>query len=168
MDRLTGKQIERILNFLNSYDHIKETDLPVRFREKFGRDAISIREKIVYIAHPVAGDISGNMQRIVKILRDINLSGKDVVPFAPYLQDLLALDDNKPAERAIGIRNGIAILKSGIIDELWIYGPCISGGMKAEIDLAYELNIPIIIMDPETTIPPELRVIMNEGYDRNK
>jgi hypothetical protein len=166
MEKLTGKQIERIINWLNGYDHIKDTSLPVRFKEAFGREAISLQEKIVYIAHPVAGDIMGNIEKIMAIVRQINLSGKNVIPFAPYLQDLLALDDHKPDERAIGIRNSIAIIKSGIIDELWIYGPIISGGMRGEIELAYELDIPIILMDKETVVTPvEFKSIMNIGYD---
>jgi hypothetical protein len=166
MEKLTGKQIERILNWLNSYDHIKDTALPVRFKEAFGREAILLQEKIVYIAHPVAGDVMKNIEKILEIVRQINLTRKDVIPFAPYLQDLLALEDDRPEERAIGIRNSIAVIKSGIIDELWIYGPTISGGMRGEIDLAYELDIPIILMDKETVVTPvEFKSIMNIGYD---
>lgn len=121
--------------------------------------------KIVYICHPVSGDVMGNIEKIMKIIRDINLSRNDVVPFAPYLGDLLSLDDNKPEERDRGIVNDIAILKSGIINELWVYGPKISGGMRAEIDLAMDLEIPVVVMDPSTIIPNEIIMLMQRGYD---
>ena len=123
--------------------------------------------KIVYICHPVSGDVMGNIEKIMKIIRDINLSREDVVPFAPYLGDLLSLDDNKPEERDRGIVNDIAILKSGIVNELWVYGPKISGGMRAEIDLAIDLEIPVVVMDPSTIIPNEIIMLMQRGYDRN-
>jgi len=120
--------------------------------------------KIVYIAHPISGDIMGNTNRIIQIVHDINLTRLDVVPFAPYLVDVLAMDDNDPQQRSRGIENDIAILKSGAVNELWIYGPKISGGMEAEIDLAYALGIPILVMDPTTEVPVHLRMIMNIGY----
>ena len=103
--------------------------------------------KIAYICHPVSGDIMGNIDRIMKIIRDINLNEPDVVPFVPYLGDILALDDNKPAERNRGIRNSIAVLTSGIVSELWVYGDRISAGMKEEINLAFNMGLPVKAMD---------------------
>lgn len=76
----------------------------------------------------------------------------DVVPLVPYLADLYALDDNVPNERQRGIKNDIAVLKSGLINEVWLYGDKISTGMQEEIKLAKELNIPIKAMSKETKI----------------
>ena len=120
--------------------------------------------KIAYIAHPVSGDIAGNIEKILAIVKRINLERTDVVPFAPYIMDLLCLDDNDPEQRTRGISNDIAILRSGLVDELWIYGPKITGGMQAEIDLAWELNIPVLVMDPATVVPIGKRFLMNIGY----
>lgn len=120
--------------------------------------------KIVYIAHPIAGDVHGNIEKILKIVKEINMTREDVVPFAPYITDILALDDSIPEQRERGIKNDIALLRCGVVDELWIYGPKISGGMKAEIDLAYDLNIPIVVMDKSTIVPVEMRFLMNTGY----
>jgi hypothetical protein len=120
--------------------------------------------KIVYIVHPVSGDVAGNIQKILAIVKRINLEKDDVVPFAPYIADLLALDDDDPDQRTRGISNDIAILRSGIVKELWVYGPKISGGMQAEIDLAWELNIPVLVMDKKTDVPVHLRFLMNVGY----
>lgn len=115
--------------------------------------------KIAYICHPVAGDVHGNIQKILDIIKDINLNDEDTVPFAPYIPDILALDDNIPAQRDRGIKNDIELLRCGFIDELWVYGPKISGGMRAEIELAYELGIVVISKDSETKIPIEMNRI---------
>jgi hypothetical protein len=93
--------------------------------------------KIVYICHPIAGEVMKKTHKILEIIKEINLTMADVVPFAPYMADVLTMDDDIPLERDRGLQNCIEILKSGIVDELWIYGPRISGGMKAEIGLRY-------------------------------
>ncbi len=120
--------------------------------------------KIAYIVHPIAGDVHGNVEKILKIVKQINLTRSDVVPFAPYIAYVLALDDNDPVERSRGIENNIAILKSGIVKELWVYGPRISEGMKAEIKLAFDLNIPIVVMEPNLKWPEWLLRVAVSGY----
>lgn len=120
--------------------------------------------RIAYLVHPVSGDVAGNIEKILAIVKKINLERQDVVPFAPYITDLLSLDDNDPIQRERGINNDIAILGSGMVNELWVYGHKISAGMEAEIHLAFDLNIPIVVMDPETVWPIWLRMIATEGY----
>jgi len=120
--------------------------------------------KIVYIAHQIAGDVHGNVEKILKIIRELNLTREDIVPFAPYITDVLALDDNVPEERSRGIKNGIQILRSGMVDELWVYGEKISGGVAAEIDLAWELNIPIMVMNVDTYVPVEYKSKTTAGW----
>lgn len=100
--------------------------------------------KIIYIAHPVSGNILGNLKKVARIARWINLTYSDVVPLSQFFLDCFALDDNVPEERERGIKNDTAILESGIIDEIWLFGGRISKGMKAEIKLAQKLNIPVI------------------------
>lgn len=100
--------------------------------------------KVCYIAHPISGDIPGNLEKIRQIARNINLQRNDVVPFAPYWLDCHALDDNNPEERARGIRNDHELFSRNFIDELWLYGTRISAGMQAEIEHAHSLNIPVV------------------------
>jgi len=100
--------------------------------------------KIVYIAHPLSGDLSNNLEKIKNIIRYINLTEPDILPFAHYFVDCYALDDTIMEERERGIKNDTALLKAGFINELWLYGDKISDGMKHEIELARELNIPVI------------------------
>lgn len=100
--------------------------------------------KIIYIAHPIGGDVTNNLERIKNIVRELNLTDCSIVPFAPYWVDCHALNDNNPDERARGIKNDIAFFEKGVIDEVWLYGGRISNGMQAEIELATRLNIPVI------------------------
>ena len=106
--------------------------------------------KIAYIAHPIGGDVKGNLEKIRKIVRKINLEELNVVPFAPYWLDCHALDDNVSAERYRGIRNDIELIKRGFVDEVRLYGDKISRGMRAEVELANELGIPVVSMTEET------------------
>ena len=106
--------------------------------------------KIVYIAHPISGDVEGNLQKIRAISRFINLNYPDVVPFAPYFLDCIALDDDKPEERERGMRNDREFFERQVIDELWLYGDRISSGMSVEIAMAIKQGIPIVPMSEGT------------------
>lgn len=98
--------------------------------------------KIAYIAHPVSGDLKGNLEKIRLIVRTINLNEPNVLPFAPYWLDCHALDDSNLKERERGIKNDHELFRRSFIDEVWVYG--ISPGVLIEIDLANELHIPVI------------------------
>jgi hypothetical protein len=101
--------------------------------------------KIVYIAHPIAGDVWGNIKKILAIVREINLTEPEITPLVPYLADVMALDDTNPIERERGRKNGLALLLGGRVDELWCFGGTISPGMEAEIDAAEKAGIPVCI-----------------------
>lgn len=107
--------------------------------------------KIAYIAHPISGDIKGNLDKIKNIVREINLT-EDVVPFAPYWLDCHALDDSIPEERARVIKNDHALFEKKFIDEVWLYGDRISHGMWEEIKLADKLGVVIVPKTPETQL----------------
>lgn len=103
----------------------------------------SIKKKIVYIAHPISGNIEENLRDIIRIVRYINLNFRDVSPQVPYYVDILALNDNYPEERARGIENDTAMIETGVYDELWLTGDNISFGMRKEIELFKKLGKPI-------------------------
>lgn len=105
--------------------------------------------KQIYIAHPISGDISGNIQKVLAIFRDLALT-PDIVPHAPYIVALQALDDKNPKEREAGMNINFDLIKSGIIQEIWLYGDAVSNGMIQEINFARNLNIPIIPHSKET------------------
>lgn len=101
--------------------------------------------KIVYIAHPVSGNVHANIVSILGIVKSINLSTDDVVPLVPYLADIMALDDSVPEQRRRGIENGRTIMSSGLIEELWVFGGYEnSQGCNEEIKLAIALRIKIV------------------------
>lgn len=124
--------------------------------------------KIVYIAHPIGGDVVENIQNVLDIVKKINLGQKYVVPFAPYVTDVLALDDDKPEEREIGLRNCYHILSSLKIDELWLYGPRVTAGMLAEVELALEKGMPVFIKDPEMEMPAGYEFIGRDCDEDNE
>lgn len=112
--------------------------------------------KIAYIVHPIAGDQQTNLELISHIVRKINLTEPEVVPFVPYYVDCVAMDDRVPAERERGIKNNHEILNRMFVDELWVYGNRISSGMKAEIMWALDNKVPVEIKD--------LRLMTEEGH----
>ena len=111
---------------------------------------MSIKTKLVYIAHPIGGDVKSNLKSIADIGNLINLTEPDVIPFAPYFFDLACLDDSIPEERKRGIENSLYILNNTHIDELRLYGTRISDGMKKECVIARRNGIDIISMNEHT------------------
>lgn len=102
-----------------------------------------MKKKIVYIAHPISGDIEGNLADLRRILRIINIGEYNIIPCSPYYADIVSLDDNIPEERARGIENDIALIKSGMFNELWLTGTKISYGMQCEEALFRSIGLPV-------------------------
>jgi hypothetical protein len=128
-----------------------------------------MRKKICYIAHPIGGNVELNLASIRNIIFRINTEKKfgDVVPFAPYYADVVSCDDNVPELRERGLQNDEAILsRKGLVDELWLFGPHISAGMKREIMAAFRAGIPVVpqqrnLMEPLLKIKSEYEAIHN-------
>jgi hypothetical protein len=110
-----------------------------------------MRPTTVYPAHPIGGDVEKNLKKVRAIVRQLHLT-PGIQPVAPYLADCSegVLDDSVPKERAIGIASAREYFARGMIDEVWLYGPCISEGMRGEIELAWKFHIPVCAMTPGT------------------
>jgi|SRR3989344_1034166 len=104
--------------------------------------------KTVFIAHPISMDIKGNTEKILAICRELH--SHDIIPVAPYLVSLQYLNDEMVEDRQLGVSANMECFHRRYIDELWLYGNCISSGMKEEVELARSLGIPIIPMTKET------------------
>lgn len=141
-----NKDHATVIHALKTVNNLCETDH--LFKEKVDQAIVKYNlieaNRIVYIAHPISNDIQGNIEKILAIVKQINLEEKNVSPFVPYLADVLALDDTIPEHRKKGISNNIAYLKSGIVSEIRVYGDFISKGVAEEIAIAREFKIPVV------------------------
>jgi hypothetical protein len=109
--------------------------------------------KIVFIAHPIAArsysdntlyTVQDHVEDIIDIIRDINLTMPDIIPFAPYIADVIALDDANEEQRDRGIKNSMELFERKVFDEVWVYGKELSTGVRNEIEKAMELGIPVL------------------------
>ncbi len=98
--------------------------------------------KTVFIGHPIGGDIRNNIEKVLKICEEIH--NKDLVPVAPYLTSLQYLNDEIIEDRELGMEANHECFRRHYVDELWLFGDKISNGMKKEILLAKEMNIPVV------------------------
>lgn len=102
--------------------------------------------KYVYICHPLRGDVEGNLEKVKNIVREVCC--EEIVAFAPHLAFAPVFADHIPEQRARGISTDLALLRSGKIDELWVYGEQLTEGMKFELEVCLEHNIPIRCKSP--------------------
>lgn len=101
---------------------------------------------IVYVAHPIGGDVQRNMGLVENICGRIYQHRPEIVPLAPYLMALKFLNDNDPADRLRGVSMNKEFFTRRLIDEVWLFGDKISNGMWEEIGWARGLRIPVIPM----------------------
>lgn len=87
---------------------------------------------MVYICSPFAGDVEANVENARKYSRFAVERG--YLPITPHLLYPQFLDDNSERERDLGLFFGLVLLDR--CAEVWVFGDCISAGMKAEIERA--------------------------------
>lgn len=85
--------------------------------------------KVIYMAHPVSGDVENNIKRAKAWMRWLE-ENYDVAVCASWILECEIWDDNNPEHRAAGLRRDMAILER--CDELWLVGACVSNGMAME------------------------------------
>ena len=105
----------------------------------YEKQKLDIGMKLIYVASPYAGDVEANVRFAATACRYVMEQGHAF--FAPHLLYPAILDDSVPSERALGMAMGILML--GKCDELWAFGDRISSGMKAEMEEAVRLGIPV-------------------------
>jgi hypothetical protein len=94
----------------------------------------------VIVESPYAGDVEENVRYARACLKDCLDRGE--APFASHLLYTQVLDDKSPDERGWGIGTGLYWLH--VADAQVVYtDKGISHGMRAAIDLAKEVGIPI-------------------------
>lgn len=107
---------------------------------------------VAYVAHPVGGDVAGNLARAKRWLRWLIRNHRDVsfvVPWLPYCE---VLDDADPEQRARGMADGEAVLRR--CDVIVLVGGHLSTGMEAELLLAQRVGLRCINHLPLGEEPP--------------
>lgn len=96
--------------------------------------------RLVYVASPYSGDTAWHESYARAALADC-LARREA-PYAPHLLYPAVLDDDWPDERRLGMDAGLAWLRRA--DVLAVYTDLgLSRGMRAEIDRALRLGVPI-------------------------
>lgn len=104
--------------------------------------------KYAYICSPYRATSNYSVKEHIKFAEEACriIYDKGYIPIAPHLYFTRFLDDDKPAEREIGLKLGMELLKKcdrvfvfPLKDDKYQYG--ISDGMMAEINLAIKSDI---------------------------
>lgn len=99
----------------------------------------------VYVCSPCRGNVRKNIAAARGYCSYVISEG--FIPIAPHVMFSGILEDDNPDERAAGMRMGKEMLR--YCRELWIFGSRVSEGMRAEIELAKYLKIPVRRIDEE-------------------
>lgn len=96
--------------------------------------------KKVYICSPYRGNTAENVANALSYCTAAVSVG--VMPIAPHIYFTQFLDDDKPAERLIGMNMACDLLI--MCDEVWVFGVnALSEGMSNEVELAQMLGKPV-------------------------
>ena len=98
--------------------------------------------EIAYICSPYQNNPEENTRNTKLYCRDA--LRHNFIPLAVHLHFPLFLNENDPAQRALGLRCGLELLRR--CDIVMVYGDRISKGMKHEIAEAERLDKPIYYM----------------------
>lgn len=103
-----------------------------------------MKVELIYVAHPIGGNVEENLKDLFRILRKLNLEHPESFYYAPYVADVLSLKDAEPVERSRGLDNGTAIIQSGLFDAIMLTGDRLSEGMKQEKKHFEDLGLHVI------------------------
>jgi len=102
-------------------------------------------KKLIYVCSPVKGknkeEVKENILKAKVYCKMLLFWGH--IPLAPHVAFDGILDDNIQQERERALQIGLELVKR--CDEVWVFGDRISEGMRAEIELAKKLGIPVTI-----------------------
>lgn len=105
-------------------------------------EADTPKKKLVYIAHPLKGNIVENKRRVDWLCREIMKRRPDVIPVSP-IHALGFLDELVPGERDYALKCGLALQET--CHETWMFGHWqTSEGCMAEWKNGQRLGQPVI------------------------
>lgn len=89
---------------------------------------------IAYLAHPLAGDVPGNLARAKRWLRWAITYHPQHLVLAPWIVEAELFDESDPDQRAAAMRRCKQfVMRCG---ELWLVGGRVSAGMAEEREIA--------------------------------
>lgn len=116
--------------------------------------------KMIFMAHPVAGDVEENLGRAKRWVKWIE-DTLNVVVAATWIVECQIYDDSDPERRAASFKRNFEVLKR--CDEFWMVGPYISKGMAEEMEFAQDHEMRVVDFtflgrfEPPKEIPEELQ-----------
>ena len=93
---------------------------------------------LIYVCSPYKGDMERNTARAQRYCRFVVSQGG--VPYA-HIHNTQFLQEEIPEERQAGIWLGLEMLRRA--DAVWAFGDYLTTGMRAELELAMELRLPM-------------------------
>lgn len=101
--------------------------------------AESMSHPLTYICSPYSGDIHTNVALAREFCSFVISAGH--IPLAPHLLFPQFMDDADPDERELAMAFNRVLLSK--CDAAWVYTGRVSKGMRAEIEWARDLELPI-------------------------
>lgn len=98
---------------------------------------------LVYICSPYSGDTNSNIELARQICAHAVSAKK--IPFAPHLLFPQFMNDEDLDERELAMFFNRILLSH--CEAMWVYTPRVSTGMRAEIEWAHALDMPIRYID---------------------
>lgn len=108
--------------------------------------------KVIYLCHPVSGDVPANLARAKRWVRWVE-SNHPVAVVASWITECEIWDDDDPEQRAAGLIRDLAVLER--CDEVWLVGGRISHGMEIESAHARQHGIRVVSLVELGAEPPK-------------
>lgn len=111
--------------------------------------------KMIYMAHPVRGDIKGNRAKAKIWLKWLTESREvPTLVLAPWLYETEIWDDHNPEHRAAGLERCKGLIER--CDELWAVGGRITEGMEVECLHAIKHGKTVVDLQTMGEWPPDV------------
>lgn len=108
-------------------------------RERYGY------RPLAYICSPYAGDTRVSITLARRISR--TAVARHRIPLAPHLLFPQFMNDHDEAERDLAMFMNRVLLS--VCQELWLYTPTVSAGMREEVSWATQTGVPIVFLDAD-------------------
>lgn len=109
--------------------------------------------KLIYMCHPVAGDVPGNLARAKLWLRWlVENAPEPTAVIASWITEVEIWDDSKPTDREAGLARCRAVIER--CDEVILVGGRVSSGMNMERTHARDHGIHVVDVTAMGPLPP--------------